>query len=89
MLPLDQLRWRLAEKGYRHGQVERLLREVEGAAIPPEVLDKVERFLTADGDRIFRVWFGERDYKKHFNLAIVECAQGGIRSILDYVRREG
>ena len=33
--------------------------------------------------------FGERDYKKHLNLAIVERAQGGIRSILDYVRREG
>jgi hypothetical protein len=89
LLSLDQLRWRLAEKGYRHRQAERLLREVEGAAVPPEVLDQVERFLTADGDRIFRVWFGERDYEKHFNLAIVECAQGGIRSILDYVRREG
>jgi hypothetical protein len=89
MLSLDQLRWRLAEKGFRHPQVERLLREVEGADIPPEVLDQVERFLTADCDRIFRVWFGERDYKKHFNLATVECAQGAIRSILDYVRREG
>ena len=33
--------------------------------------------------------FGERDYKKHFNLAIVESAQGGLRSILDYVRRAG
>ncbi len=82
MLSLDQLRWRLAEKGYRHRQVEKLLREVEGAAVPREVLDKVERFLTADCDRIFRVWFGERDYKKHFNLAIVESAQGGLRSIL-------
>ena len=69
--------------------MEKLLREVEGAAVPREVLDKVERFLTADGDRIFRLWLGERDYKKHSNLAIVECAQGGIRSILDYVRREG
>jgi hypothetical protein len=69
--------------------VDRLLREVEGADIPPEVLDQVERFLTADSDRIFRVWFGERDYKKDFNLAIVECAQGDIRSILDYVRRQG
>jgi hypothetical protein len=56
---------------------------VEGAAVPPEVLDQMERFLTADCDRIFRLWFGERDYKKHFNLAIVECAQGGIGSILD------
>jgi hypothetical protein len=89
MLSADQLRWRLAEKGYRHRHVERLLREVEGGAVPPEVLDKVERFLTADGERIFRLWFGERDYQKLFNLAIVECAQGGIRSILDYVRREG
>jgi hypothetical protein len=89
MLSLEQLRWRLAEKGYRHRHLERLLREDEGAAVPPEVLDQVERFLTADGDRIFRLWFGERDYKKHFNLAIVECAQGGIGSILDYVRREG
>ncbi len=60
-----------------------------GGDVPPEVLDKVERFLAADGDRIFRVWFGERGYKKHFNLATFECAQGGIRSILDYVRREG
>ena len=65
------------------------VREVEGAAVPPEVLDKRERFLTADCDRIFRLWFGERDYKKHFNLAIVQCAQGGIRSIVDYLRREG
>ena len=89
MLSLDQLRWRLAEKGYRHRHVERLRREVEGSAVPREVLDQVERFLTADAERIFRLWFGERDYKKHFNLAIVECAQGGIGSILDYVRREG
>jgi hypothetical protein len=89
MLSLDQLRWRLAEKGYRHTHVERLLREVKGVAVPPEILDQVERFLTADADRIFRLWFGERDYKKHLNLAAVECAQGGIRSILDYVRREG
>jgi hypothetical protein len=51
--------------------VDRLLREVEDADIPPEVLDQVERFLTADGDRIFRLWFGERDYTKHLNLAIV------------------
>jgi hypothetical protein len=51
--------------------VDRLLREVEDADIPPEVLDQVERFLTADGDRIFRLGFGERDYKKHLNLAIV------------------
>jgi hypothetical protein len=80
MLSLDQLRWRLAEKGYRHPHVERLLREVEGADIPPEVLDQVERFLTADADRIFRLWFEERDYKKHSNLAIVECAYGGISS---------
>jgi hypothetical protein len=63
MLSLDQLRWRLAEKGYRHRQVERLLGKAEGAAVPPEVLDQVEPFLTADGDRIFRLWFGERDYK--------------------------
>src|SRR5207245_9824719 len=56
MLSLDQLRWRLAEKGYRHRHVERLLRDVEGAAVPPEVLDQVERFLTADAERIFRVW---------------------------------
>ena len=80
MLSLDQLRWRLAEKGYPHRHVERILGEVEGAAVPPEVLDQVERFLTADGGRIFRLWFGERDYKKDFNLAIVERAQGGIGS---------
>ena len=35
----------------------------------------------------YPAWFGERDYQKRFNSAIVECAQGGIRSILDYVRR--
>ena len=55
----------------------------------PKVLDQMERFLTAVGDRIFRLQFGERDYQKYFNLAVVECAQGGIRSILDFVRREG
>jgi hypothetical protein len=44
--------------------------------------------LTADGDRIFHLWFGERDYQKHFNLATVERAQGGIRFILDSVRRD-
>jgi len=54
----------------------------KGAAVPHEVLDQVERFLTADGDRIFRLWFGERDYKKHFNLAIVERAEGGIAASL-------
>jgi len=58
------------------------------ADIPPEILDQMERFLTADGDWIFRLQFGERDYQKYFNLAIVECAQGGINSILDYVRPE-
>lgn len=40
----------------------------------------MERFLTADGGRIFRLLFGERDYKKHVNLAVVERAQGGIGS---------
>ncbi len=48
----------------------------------------MERFLTADGDRMFRLWFAERDYKKQFNSAMVECAQGGFRSILDYGRCE-
>jgi hypothetical protein len=86
---LGQLRWRLAEKGYRHRQVESLVREVEGGAVPPEVLDKVERFLTADCDRVFRTWFGEREYKKHLNLATAECAAGDIGSILDYIRRDG
>jgi len=89
MLSLDQLRWRLAEKGYRHQHVESLIRDVEGNAAPPEVLDKIERFLTADCDRVFRTWFGERDYKKHLNLATAECAAGGIGSILDYIRRDG
>jgi hypothetical protein len=89
MLSLDQLRWRLAEKGYRHRQVERLIREAESGPVPPEVLDKIERFLAGDCDRVFRTWFGEREYKKHLNLAIAECAARGIGSILDYVRRDG
>jgi hypothetical protein len=89
MLSLDNLRWRLSEKGYRHRQVESLVCEVEGSAVPPEVLDKIERFLTADSDRVFRTWFGEREYKKHLNLAIAECAAGDIGSILDYIRRDG
>jgi len=55
----------------------------------PKVLDQVERFQTADADRTFHLWFGERDYKKPLNLAVVECAQGGISSIFEYVRREG
>jgi len=50
---------------------------------------QIENVPRANRDRIFRLRFGERDYKKHLNLATVECAQGGIRSILDYVRREG
>src|SRR5260370_17751257 len=75
-------------KRHRHRHAETLLREMEGADIPPEVLDQVQRFLTTDGDRIFRLWFGERDYKKHSNLATFECAQGGIRSLPDYVRRD-
>jgi hypothetical protein len=89
MLSLDELRWRLAEKGYRHRQIESLLREVEDAPVGAAVLDKVERFLTADCERVFRTWFGDREYKKHLNLATVQCAQGGIGSILDYIRREG
>jgi hypothetical protein len=88
MLSLDELRWRLAEKGYRHRGVETLLREVEDSPVSPAVLDKVERFLTADCERVFRTWFGDREYRKHLNLATVERAQGGIGSILDYVRRE-
>ena len=89
MLSLDQLRWRLAEKGYRHRQVESLVREVKGSAGPPEVLDKIERCLKADCDQVFRTWFGEREYKKHLNLATVQCAAGNIGSILDYIRRDG
>ncbi len=89
MLSLDELRWRLAEKGYRHRQAESLLREVGDSPVSPEVLEKVERFLTADCERLFRTWFGDREYKKRLNLATVECAQGGIASILDYIRREG
>jgi hypothetical protein len=89
MLSFDQLRWRLAEKGYRHRQIEDLLREVEGqgGTLPAEALDKIERFLTADCDRLFRAWFGEREYKKHLNLATAERAAGAIGSILDYIRR--
>jgi hypothetical protein len=89
MLSLDELRWRLAEKGYRHRQIEGLLREVEDSPVSPAILDKVDRFLTADCERVFRTWFGDREYKKHLNLATVQCAQGGIGSILDYIRREG
>jgi hypothetical protein len=89
MLSLDQLRWRLGEKGYRHRQVENLLREAEGSSLPPEVLDKIELFLTKDCDRVFCTWFGERHYKKHLNLATLECMAGGIGSILDYIRRDG
>jgi hypothetical protein len=88
MLSLDELRWRLADKGCRHRQVESLVREVEGSGVPKEVLDKIERFLTVDCDRVFRTWFGERDYKKHLNLATAECAAGNIGSILDYIRRD-
>jgi hypothetical protein len=88
MLSLDELRWRLAEKGYRHRQVERVLHDVDDAAASPEVFDQVQRFLTADCECVFRAWFGERDYKKHLNLATVQCAQGGITSILDYIRGE-
>jgi hypothetical protein len=87
MLSLDQLRWRLAEKGYRHRGVESLFREVEDTAVSHTVLDKVERFLTADCEQVFRTWFGDREYKKHLNLATVQCAQGVINSILDYIRR--
>jgi hypothetical protein len=85
MLSLDELRWRLAEKGYRHRQVEGLVREIERS----DVQDQIERFLTTDCQRVFRAWFGDRDYKKHLNLATVECARGSISSILDYIRREG
>jgi hypothetical protein len=89
MLSLDQLRRRLAGNGYHHRGVENLLREAEDSPPSPTVLDQVERFLTADCERVFRTWFGDRDYKKHLNLATVECAQGGISSLLDYIRREG
>jgi hypothetical protein len=89
MLSLDEFRWQLAEKGYRHRQVESLLRDVEDLPISSATLDKVERFLTADCERVFRTWFGDREYKKHLNVATVECAQGRIASILDYIRRQG
>jgi hypothetical protein len=74
MLSLDQLRWRLLEKGYRHRQIESLLRDVEDDPVGPAVLDKVQRFLTADCERVVRTWFGDREYKKHLNLATVQCA---------------
>ena len=38
---------------------------------------------------VFRTWFGDRDYKKHMNLATVECAERAIGCLLDYIRREG
>jgi hypothetical protein len=89
MLSLDELRWRLAEKGYRNRALEHLLGDVGGPAISPAILDKVEQFLQADCARVFRTWFGEREYRKHLNLATVQCPQGAIGSILDYLRREG
>jgi hypothetical protein len=89
VLSLDELRWRLAEKGYRHRGVESLLREVEDFPVSSAVLEKIERFLTADCERVFRTWFGDREYRKHLNLATVQCAQGGIGSILDYLRYKG
>ena len=89
MLSLDELRRRLAEKGYRHHGVESLLREAEDSPRSPAVLHQVERFLTADCERVFRTWFGDRDYKKHMNLAAVECAERAIGCLLDYSRREG
>jgi hypothetical protein len=87
MLSLDELRGRLAEKGYRHRGVENLLREVRDAPPSSAVFDQVERFLTADAERVFRTWFGVREYKKHLNLATVPCAPGGSGSLLDYLRR--
>jgi hypothetical protein len=89
MLSLDELRWRLAEKGYRHRGVERLLGEAGDAPPSAAFLDKVERFLTADSERVFRTWFGVRAYRKHLHLATVQRAQGEIASILDYIRRGG
>ena len=89
MLSLDQLRWRLGEMGYHHRGVENLLREAQGGTMPSTILEKIERFLTADCERIFCTWFGERNYKKHLNLATAECAAGAISSILDYIRRIG
>jgi hypothetical protein len=89
MLSLDELRWRLAEKGYRHRVVESLLREVEGAPPSSAVLDQVALFLTADSERVFRTWFGAREYKKHLNLATIRCTHGEIASILDYIRTCG
>jgi hypothetical protein len=89
MLSLDELRWRLAEKGYRNRSLERLLGDVGGPAISPEILDQVEQLLKTDCARVFRTWFGEREYRKHLNLATVQCAQGAVSSILDYLRRQG
>ena len=45
MLSLDQLRWRLAEKGYCHRQVEKLLREIEGAAVPVQLIPRLVTFM--------------------------------------------
>lgn len=89
MLSFSQLRWRLAEKGYRHRRIENILREFEGRTNPEEILNKIERFLLVDSERVFRTWFGEREYKKQMNLAAVECAAGSIGSLLDYIRRDG
>jgi len=86
MLSLDQLRWRLAEKGYHHRQVENLLREAGNRDVPAEIKEKIERFLTADCQRVFQAWFGTREYKKHLNLATAQCGQGAIGSLLDYIR---
>ena len=88
MLSLEELRWKLSEKGYSHRGVDRLLREVEDSPASPAVLDQVERFLAADCERVFRAWFGDRAYKKNLNLATAQCAQCGTGSILDYIRRD-
>jgi hypothetical protein len=87
MLSLEQLLGRLAEKGYRHRQIETLLRSVEGAVVPPEVLARVERMLEFDSEQAFLVWFGERHYKAHQRQAIIECGTGALRSRIDYLRR--
>jgi hypothetical protein len=89
MLSLEQLRWRLAEKGYRHRAVERLLRATEVRPIPPEVWDQVERLLEFDWVQTFIAWFGECHYRSHYRQAIIDCGAGRIARHIDYLRRLG
>ena len=86
MLTIEQLYRRLTAMGYRHRKVEELLRSAQGAPAP-EVLEQMEKFLQFDQDAVFIAWFAEAHYKPHLRQAIIDCGEGAISSMLDYVRR--